>query len=151
MSPNLAEGWNGYALLHNAAGRVGGMDIGFVPHDGGGVCVNGDMNSTNILTGAVITGNVAGRYGGGIYCNHNPWGTLSFEGSVVAGNTPTEHENCASTAWTISSTGAGTSSSAACSSPPDSSNTAALRANTRNASVSSGPASRSSDQRLIDG
>jgi NADH-quinone oxidoreductase subunit G len=35
--PNVAEGWNGYALLHNAAGRVGGIDIGFVPHDGG-VC-----------------------------------------------------------------------------------------------------------------
>lgn len=35
--PNVAEGWNGFALLHNAAGRVGGLDIGFVPHDGG-VC-----------------------------------------------------------------------------------------------------------------
>ena len=34
---NIAEGWNGFALLHNAAGRVGGLDIGFVPHDGG-VC-----------------------------------------------------------------------------------------------------------------
>jgi len=33
----LAEGWNGFALLHNAASRVGGLDIGFVPHDGG-VC-----------------------------------------------------------------------------------------------------------------
>jgi NADH-quinone oxidoreductase subunit G len=29
--------WNGFALLHNAASRVGGLDIGFVPHDGG-VC-----------------------------------------------------------------------------------------------------------------
>ena len=37
MSPNIAEGWNGFALLHHAAGRVGGIDIGFVPHDGG-VC-----------------------------------------------------------------------------------------------------------------
>ena len=36
-SGNVAEGWNGFALLHNAAGRVGGLDIGFVPHDGG-VC-----------------------------------------------------------------------------------------------------------------
>jgi NADH-quinone oxidoreductase subunit G len=35
--PNVAEGWNGFAMLHNAAGRVGGLDIGFVPHDGG-VC-----------------------------------------------------------------------------------------------------------------
>ena len=33
----VAEGWNGYALLHNAASRVGGIDIGFVPHNGG-VC-----------------------------------------------------------------------------------------------------------------
>ncbi|WIY54424.1 NADH-quinone oxidoreductase subunit NuoG [Devosia sp. YIM 151766] len=35
--PNVAAGWNGFALLHNAASRVGGLDIGFVPHDGG-VC-----------------------------------------------------------------------------------------------------------------
>jgi NADH-quinone oxidoreductase subunit G len=34
---NIAEGWNGFALLHNAASRVGGLDIGFVPH-AGGVC-----------------------------------------------------------------------------------------------------------------
>ncbi len=34
---NVEEGWNGFALLHNAASRVGGIDIGFVPHDGG-VC-----------------------------------------------------------------------------------------------------------------
>ncbi|QQR40716.1 NADH-quinone oxidoreductase subunit NuoG [Devosia rhizoryzae] len=34
---NVAEGWNGFALLHNAASRVGGLDIGFVPHNGG-VC-----------------------------------------------------------------------------------------------------------------
>ncbi len=34
---DVAEGWNGFALLHNAASRVGGIDIGFVPHDGG-VC-----------------------------------------------------------------------------------------------------------------
>ncbi len=33
----VAEGWNGFAMLHNAASRVGGMDIGFVPH-AGGVC-----------------------------------------------------------------------------------------------------------------
>ncbi|MCS6761415.1 MAG: NADH-quinone oxidoreductase subunit NuoG [Candidatus Devosia symbiotica] len=36
-SKAVAEGWNGFALLHNAASRVGGLDIGFVPHDGG-VC-----------------------------------------------------------------------------------------------------------------
>ena len=33
----IDAGWNGFALLHNAAGRVGGLDIGFVPH-AGGVC-----------------------------------------------------------------------------------------------------------------
>ena len=37
MGSEIAEGWNGYALLHNAASRVGGIDIGFTPHDGG-VC-----------------------------------------------------------------------------------------------------------------
>jgi NADH-quinone oxidoreductase subunit G len=35
--PAVAEGWNGFAMLHSAANRVGGLDIGFVPHDGG-VC-----------------------------------------------------------------------------------------------------------------
>ncbi|MCX5512020.1 NADH-quinone oxidoreductase subunit G [Kaistia algarum] len=29
------EGWNGLAVLHNAASRVGGLDIGFVPANGG--------------------------------------------------------------------------------------------------------------------
>jgi NADH-quinone oxidoreductase subunit G len=33
----LTKNWNGFAVLHNAAARVGGLDIGFVPHDGG-VC-----------------------------------------------------------------------------------------------------------------
>jgi len=37
MSGALGDDWNGYAVLHNAAARVGGLDIGFVPHDGG-VC-----------------------------------------------------------------------------------------------------------------
>ncbi len=27
--------WNGFAVLHNAAARVGGLDIGFVPGEGG--------------------------------------------------------------------------------------------------------------------
>ena len=34
---HIEPGWNGFALLHNAAARVGGLDIGFVPH-AGGVC-----------------------------------------------------------------------------------------------------------------
>jgi len=31
----VKEGWNGLALLQNAASRVGGLDIGFVPGEGG--------------------------------------------------------------------------------------------------------------------
>ena len=30
-----AEGWNGFNLLHTAASRVGGLDLGFVPGEGG--------------------------------------------------------------------------------------------------------------------
>jgi NADH-quinone oxidoreductase subunit G len=31
----VAEGWNGFNVLHSAASRVGGLDLGFIPHDGG--------------------------------------------------------------------------------------------------------------------
>ncbi len=31
----LGNDWNGFAVLHSAAGRVGGLDLGFVPGDGG--------------------------------------------------------------------------------------------------------------------
>ncbi len=31
----VKEGWNGFNVLHTAAARVGGLDIGFVPQDGG--------------------------------------------------------------------------------------------------------------------
>ncbi len=31
----VKEGWNGFNLLHTAAGRVGGLDLGFVPAAGG--------------------------------------------------------------------------------------------------------------------
>ena len=31
----VVDGWNGLAVLHNAASRVGGLDIGFVPGEGG--------------------------------------------------------------------------------------------------------------------
>lgn len=30
----VRKGWNGFNLLHNAASRVGGLDIGFVPEEG---------------------------------------------------------------------------------------------------------------------
>jgi NADH-quinone oxidoreductase subunit G len=31
----VKDGWNGFAMLHSAASRVGGLDIGFVPGTGG--------------------------------------------------------------------------------------------------------------------
>ncbi|MGH6869329.1 MAG: molybdopterin-dependent oxidoreductase, partial [Methylocella sp.] len=31
----VKEGWNGFAILHTAAARVGGLDLGFVPGRGG--------------------------------------------------------------------------------------------------------------------
>jgi len=31
----VGEGWNGFNVLHTAAGRVGGLDLGFVPGEGG--------------------------------------------------------------------------------------------------------------------
>ena len=31
----IKEGWNGFNVLHNAAGRVGGLDMGFVPQNKG--------------------------------------------------------------------------------------------------------------------
>jgi NADH-quinone oxidoreductase subunit G len=31
----LADGWNGFCVLHTAASRVGGLDIGFVPGEDG--------------------------------------------------------------------------------------------------------------------
>jgi NADH-quinone oxidoreductase subunit G len=44
------EGWNGFNLLHHAAARVGGLDLGFVPQSGGR-----DMQEimTGIAEGAV--------------------------------------------------------------------------------------------------
>ncbi len=31
----IKDGWNGFNVLHNAASRVGGLDIGFLPQKGG--------------------------------------------------------------------------------------------------------------------
>jgi NADH-quinone oxidoreductase subunit G len=31
----VKDGWNGFAILHTAAARVGGLDLGFVPRTGG--------------------------------------------------------------------------------------------------------------------
>jgi NADH-quinone oxidoreductase subunit G len=41
----LAEGWNGFNILHQAAARVGGLDLGFVPAVGG-------LDVEGILAGA---------------------------------------------------------------------------------------------------
>ncbi len=34
-TPVISEGWNGFNILHMAASRVGGLDVGFVPDKGG--------------------------------------------------------------------------------------------------------------------
>jgi NADH-quinone oxidoreductase subunit G len=44
----VAEGWNGFAVLHTAASRVGGLDIGFVPGQGG-KDVAGMMGALDVL------------------------------------------------------------------------------------------------------
>ena len=31
----VRDGWNGFNVLHTAAARVGGLDLGFVPGEGG--------------------------------------------------------------------------------------------------------------------
>ncbi len=35
IGPAGEGGWNGFNVLHTAAARVGGLDVGFVPHKGG--------------------------------------------------------------------------------------------------------------------
>ncbi|MDJ0929704.1 NADH-quinone oxidoreductase subunit NuoG [Breoghania sp.] len=41
----LTDEWNGFNVLHTAAARVGGLDIGFVPGEG-------DLGTADIMTGA---------------------------------------------------------------------------------------------------
>ena len=43
----IADGWNGFNMLHTAAARVGGLDLGFVPDDAG-------KSVSDILGGAEI-------------------------------------------------------------------------------------------------
>ncbi len=52
----VKDGWNGFNVLHTAAARVGGLDIGFVPGDGGrdtaGIiagCAGGDVEVLYLL------------------------------------------------------------------------------------------------------
>ena len=44
----VTEGWNGFAVLHTAAARVGGLDIGFVPGEGG-LDTAGMMGALDVL------------------------------------------------------------------------------------------------------
>ncbi|MGB3624896.1 MAG: NADH-quinone oxidoreductase subunit NuoG [Henriciella sp.] len=44
----MSDGWAGFGVLHNAAGRVGALDIGFVPEEGG-------SDTTGILSGEMDT------------------------------------------------------------------------------------------------
>jgi NADH-quinone oxidoreductase subunit G len=43
----LSEEWNGFAVLHTAAARVGGLDLGFVPGKGG-------QSATEMVAGADV-------------------------------------------------------------------------------------------------
>src|SRR5690606_8058130 len=42
----VKDGWNGFNVLQRVASRVGGLDLGFVPGEGG-------LNTTGILQGAL--------------------------------------------------------------------------------------------------
>ncbi len=48
-SEDLPEGWNGFNLLHSAAARVGGLDLGFLPGEGG-------MDAQSVLSAAANGG-----------------------------------------------------------------------------------------------
>jgi NADH-quinone oxidoreductase subunit G len=43
----IKDGWNGWNVLHTAAARVGGLDLGFTPRDGG-------MNASAMLTAGAL-------------------------------------------------------------------------------------------------
>lgn len=52
----VRDGWNGFNVLHHAAGRVGALDLGFVPKDGGrniaeifASCAIGDVKFVYLL------------------------------------------------------------------------------------------------------
>ncbi len=47
----IAEGWNGFSVLHTAASRVGALDIGFVPVKGGKTAA--DMTAADMAAGGV--------------------------------------------------------------------------------------------------
>ncbi|KAB0681957.1 NADH-quinone oxidoreductase subunit NuoG [Aureimonas leprariae] len=45
----VADGWNGFNVLHTAASRVGGLDIGFVPQDGGKTAAEMAVGGVDVL------------------------------------------------------------------------------------------------------
>jgi NADH-quinone oxidoreductase subunit G len=45
----IAEGWNGFSVLHTAASRVGALDIGFVPGQGGKTAAEMAAGGTDVL------------------------------------------------------------------------------------------------------
>jgi NADH-quinone oxidoreductase subunit G len=45
----IAEGWNGFSVLHSAASRVGALDIGFVPGNGGKTAAEMAEGGTDVL------------------------------------------------------------------------------------------------------
>ncbi|MBO6520740.1 MAG: NADH-quinone oxidoreductase subunit G [Rhodospirillales bacterium] len=62
-----ASGWNGYNILHTAAARVGGLDLGFVPGEGGlatedivSACGKGDVQVLYLLGADEIDMNALG-------------------------------------------------------------------------------------------
>jgi NADH-quinone oxidoreductase subunit G len=50
----LKDGWNGFAVLHHAAARVGALDLGFVPSEGGRTAL--DMARAGALEVAFLLG-----------------------------------------------------------------------------------------------
>ncbi len=66
----VRDGWNGFNLLHRAAARVGGLDLGFVPGPGGrdvgqivAGCKSGDIEILYLLGADEIdTGDLGGAF-----------------------------------------------------------------------------------------
>ena len=69
----VSEDWAGFGVLHTAAGRVGALDAGFLPGEGG-------LDTAGILSGAVDTVVLLGADEVDL-SNLNPNGTVIYVGS----------------------------------------------------------------------
>jgi NADH-quinone oxidoreductase subunit G len=69
----VSEAWAGFGVLHTAAGRVGALDVGFLPGEGG-------LDTAGILSGAVDTVVLLGADEVDL-SNLNPAGTVIYVGS----------------------------------------------------------------------